>query len=165
MEKVDKGKFVSVNYKGTLENGEVFDTSEGGDPMEIMVGGGQVIQGFEEAVEGMELNEKKSFTLEPEEAYGYRDDNQLHTFSREEVPPEINPEVGDVIGLQTPDGQQIPATIAEADSEKVVVDLNHPLAGKKLNFEIEVVGVSDTPTQMQADCSSGGCDCSSGSCC
>ncbi|MFW5931317.1 MAG: FKBP-type peptidyl-prolyl cis-trans isomerase [Desulfosalsimonas sp.] len=165
MEKAERGKFVSVNYKGTLENGEVFDTSEGGDPMEIMVGGGQVIQGFEEAVEGMELNEKKSFTLEPEEAYGYRDDNQLHTFSREEVPPEINPEVGDVIGLQTPDGQQIPATIAEADSEKVVVDLNHPLAGKKLNFEIEVVGVSDTPTQMQADCSSGGCDCSSGSCC
>ncbi|MFW5874602.1 MAG: FKBP-type peptidyl-prolyl cis-trans isomerase [Desulfosalsimonas sp.] len=166
MEKVERGKFVSVEYKGTLENGEVFDTSEGTEPMEVMVGGGQVIQGFEDELVGMELNEKKSFTVEPDQAYGYRDENQLHTFSRQEVPPDVNPEIGDVIGLQTPDGQQIPATIADADSEKIVVDLNHPLAGKKLNFEIEVVGISDTPTQMQSVCGSSGCDCSSGgSCC
>lgn len=165
MEKVERSKFVSVEYKGTLENGEVFDTSEGAEPMEVMVGGGQVIQGFEDELVGMELNEKKSFTVEPDQAYGYRDENQLHTFSREEVPPDVNPEIGDVIGLQAPDGQQIPATIAEADSEKIVVDLNHPLAGKKLNFEIEVVGISDTPTQTQSMCGSSGCDCSSGSCC
>ncbi|MFP4159254.1 MAG: peptidylprolyl isomerase [Desulfobacterales bacterium] len=164
MEKVDKGKFVSVNYKGTLENGDVFDSSEGGQPMEVRIGAGQVIEGFEDALMGMELNEKKNFTLEPNEAYGHRDENQLHTFSRQEVPPEMNPEVGDVIGLQTPDGQQIPATIKEADSEKVVVDLNHPLAGEKLNFEIEVVGINDIPTQPQADCGTG-CDCSSSGCC
>lgn len=164
MQKVEKGKFVSVNYKGTLENGEVFDTSEGGQPMEVMVGAGQVIQGFEDELMGMELNEKKRFTLEPDEAYGYRDENQLHTFSREQVPPDMNPQAGDVIGLQTPDGQQIPGKIAEADAEKIVVDLNHPLAGEKLNFEIEVVGISDTPTRMQAGCASG-CDCSSSGCC
>lgn len=164
METVESGKFVTVNYKGTLESGEVFDSSEGGEPMEVKVGSGQVIQGFENALMGMALNEEKSFTLEPDEAYGFRDENQLHTFSRQEVPPEMNPQVGDVIGLQTPDGQQIPAKIAEADEEKVVVDLNHPLAGEKLNFEIQVVGISDTPTQMSADCSSGGCDCSSGCC-
>ncbi|MFO7931255.1 MAG: peptidylprolyl isomerase [Desulfosalsimonas sp.] len=164
MEKVEKGKFVSVNYKGTLENGDVFDSSEGGQPMEVRMGAGQVIEGFEDALMGMELNEKKNFTLEPNEAYGHRDENQLHTFSRQEVPPEMNPEVGDVIGLQTPDGQQIPATIKEADAEKVVVDLNHPLAGEKLNFEIEVVGINDTPTQPQADCGTG-CDCSSSGCC
>ncbi|MBS3731987.1 MAG: peptidylprolyl isomerase [Desulfobacterales bacterium] len=164
MEKVESGKFVTVNYKGTLESGEVFDSSEDGQPMEVKVGSGQVIQGFENALMGMELNEEKSFTLEPDEAYGSRDENQLHTFSRQEVPPEMNPQVGDVIGLQTPDGQQIPAKIAETDEEKVVVDLNHPLAGEKLNFEIQVVDISDTPTQMSADCSSGGCDCSSGCC-
>ncbi|MFW6081945.1 MAG: FKBP-type peptidyl-prolyl cis-trans isomerase [Desulfosalsimonas sp.] len=164
MEKVEKGKFVSVNYKGTLENGEVFDSSEGGQPMEVRMGAGKVIEGFEDALMGMELNEKKNFTLEPDEAYGHRDENQLHSFSRQEVPPEMNPEVGDVIGLQTPDGQQIPATIKEADSEKVVVDLNHPLAGEKLNFEVEVVGINDTPTQPQADCGAG-CDCSSSGCC
>lgn len=164
MEKVESGKFVTVNYKGTLESGEVFDSSESGQPMEVKVGSGQVIQGFENALMGMALNEEKSFTLEPDEAYGHRDENQLHTFSRQEVPPEMNPQVGDVIGLQTPDGQQIPAKIAETDEEKVVVDLNHPLAGEKLNFEIQVVGISDAPTQMSADCSSGGCDCSSGCC-
>ncbi|MCF8029066.1 MAG: peptidylprolyl isomerase [Desulfobacteraceae bacterium] len=164
METVESGKFVTVNYKGTLESGEVFDSSEGGQPMEVKVGSGQVIQGFENALMGMALNEEKSFTLEPDEAYGHRDENQLHTFSSQEVPPEMNPQVGDVIGLQTPDGQQIPAKVAEADEEKVVVDLNHPLAGEKLNFEIQVVGISDTPTQMSADCSSGGCDCSSGCC-
>ena len=104
MEKVESGKFVTINYKGTLESGEVFDSSEGGQPMEVKVGSGQVIQGFENALMGMELNEEKSFTLEPDEAYGFRDENQLHTFSSQEVPQEMNPQVGDVIGLQTPDG-------------------------------------------------------------
>lgn len=147
MEKVESGKFVSVDYEGKLENGEVFDSSQGGQPLEVRVGGGQVIKGFEEALMGMNLREKKTFTVSPEDAYGNRDENQLHTFSRSEVPAEMNPQVGEMIGLQTPDGQQIPATIAEADEEKIVVDLNHPLAGKSLTFEIEVVGISDTPTQ------------------
>jgi peptidylprolyl isomerase len=162
MSKVENGKFVTVNYKGTLNNGEVFDTSEGAQPMEVMVGGGQVIQGFEQALMGMALNETKAFTLEPDQAYGHRDEEQLHTFSRQEVPEEMNPQVGDVIGLQTPDGQQIPAKIAEADDEKVVVDLNHPLAGETLNFEIEVTGINDEPTQQAAGCGSG---CSSGCSC
>ncbi|MFW6283762.1 MAG: FKBP-type peptidyl-prolyl cis-trans isomerase [Desulfosalsimonas sp.] len=166
MQKVENGKFVTVNYKGTLDSGEVFDTSDESQPMEVMVGAGQVIQGFEQALLGMGVNEKKTFTLEPDQAYGHRDEEQLHTFSREEVPPEMNPQVGDVIGLQTPDGQQIPAKIAQADDEKVVVDLNHPLAGQNLNFEIEVKAINDEPTQqMQPGCDAGGCDCSSGCSC
>ncbi|MGM0453247.1 MAG: FKBP-type peptidyl-prolyl cis-trans isomerase [Thermodesulfobacteriota bacterium] len=164
MQKVENGKFVSVNYKGTLNNGDVFDSSEGGQPLELQVGAGQIIKGFEDALLGMAESETKSFTLDPEEAYGQRDENQLHTFSRQEVPEEMDPQVGEVIGLQTPDGQQIPATITEADDEKVVVDLNHPLAGESLNFEIEVLTVTDEPTQPQEGCSSGpGCD--SGCCC
>ena len=164
MQKVENGKFVSVNYKGTLENGDVFDSSEGRQPMEVMVGGGQIIKGFENALLDMALNEKKTFTLDPEDAYGYRDEEQMHTFSREEIPAEMDPQVGEVIGLQTPDGQQIPAKIAQADNEKVVVDLNHPLAGEKLTFEIEVVGINDEPTQMPQSCGSG-CECSSSGCC
>lgn len=165
MEKVESGKFVSVDYEGRLDNGEVFDSSQESQPLELQVGGGQIIKGFEDALMGMELREKKTFTLEPDEAYGNRDENQLHTFSRSEVPAEMNPQVGEMIGLQTPDGQQIPATIAEADDEKIVVDLNHPLAGKSLTFEVEVVGISDTPTQeMSPGCGceqeqSGGCSC------
>lgn len=163
MKKVENGMFVSVDYKGTLENGEEFDSSQGRQPLEVQVGAGQVIKGFEEALMGMELNEKKVFTLQPEEAYGNRDETSMHTFARSDVPPDMNPQVGDTVGLHTPDGQQIPARIAEVDSEKVVVDLNHPLAGEPLTFEIEVVGISETPTQMQGGCGSGG-DCSSGCC-
>ena len=157
MEKVESGKFVSVDYEGRLDSGEVFDSSQNRQPLEVQMGGGQVIRGFEDALMGMGLREKKVFTLEPDEAYGQRDENQLHTFSRSEVPPEMKPQVGDMIGLHTPDGQQIPATIAEADEEKIVVDLNHPLAGKSLTFEVEVIGISDTPTQpMPQGC---GCGC------
>jgi peptidylprolyl isomerase len=163
MQKVENGKFVCVDYKGTLDNGDVFDSSEGREPMEVLVGGGQVIKGFEEALMDMTVNEKKVFTIEPDAAYGHRDEDRMHTFPRKEIPADLNPEVGQLIGLQTPDGQQVPARIAEADDAKVVVDLNHPLAGETLTFEVEVVGISDTPTQSPQGCG-GGCDCSSAGC-
>jgi len=164
MQKVESGKFVSVAYKGTLDNGEVFDTTEGRNPIELQVGAGQIIQGFENELLGMALNEKKEFTLPPENAYGARDENNIHTFSREEVPAEMNPQEGEIIGLQTPDGQQIPARVAQFDEEKLVVDLNHPLADKALTFEVEVVGINDEPTQVDENCGSCGTGCSSGCC-
>ena len=161
MEKVENGIYVSVDYKGTLENGQVFDTSHGRRPLEIQVGTGQLIKGFETELMGMALNEKKVFTLAPEDAYGHRDENQTQSFPRSEVPPEMNPRVGMTIGLSNPQGQQVPARIVHLDDEKVILDLNHPLAGKSLTFEIEVVGISSTPTQTTMSCGSG-CDCSSG---
>lgn len=159
MEKVENGLFVSVNYTGTLGNGEVFDSSEGREPLEVQMGAGQMIQGFESALMGMSLNEKKTFTLEPEDAYGLRSEEHMHTFSREEVPPEMNPQEGEEILLSTPDGQQIPALIVEANDERVVVDMNHPLAGESLTFDIEIVGISKTATQEPH----GGCGCGCGS--
>jgi peptidylprolyl isomerase len=161
MQKVETGKFVSVNYTGTLENGEQFDSSEGRPPMEFKVGAGQMIKGFEAAVMGMALNEKKTITLAPGEAYGDRDDKQMHEFPRDQVPAEIDPQVGQTLALTSPQGQQIPARIAAVDQEKITFDLNHPLAGETLIFDIEVVGISDVPTQQPAGCGSG-CDCSSG---
>ena len=162
MYKVKTGHYVTVHYKGTLENGEVFDTSEGRHPMEVHMGAGQVITGFENALMGMALNEKKVFTLDPEEAYGFKDESLTHSFARWEVPAEMDVEVGQTVALSSPEGQQVPAQIVEADDKKVVVDLNHPLAGKTLNFDIEVVGISDSPTQQPADCGTG-CHCKSGS--
>lgn len=161
MQKVETGKFVSVNYTGTLENGEQFDSSEGRPPLEFKVGAGQMIKGFEAAVMGMALNEKKTITLAPKEAYGDRDDKQMHEFPRDQVPADIDPQVGQTLALTSPQGQQIPARIAAVDQEKITFDLNHPLAGETLNFDIEVVGISDAPTQQPAGCGSG-CDCSSG---
>lgn len=158
MQKVEEGLYVSVHYKGTLDSGEIFDSSEGRAPLEVQMGAGQLIQGFEAALAGMTLNEKKTFTLAPEEAYGMRDDKRMHHFPRTEVPPEMNPQVGQAIALTASDGRQIPARIAAVNDEQITVDLNHPLAGEALTFDIEVVGISPTATQKHAGCG-GGCNC------
>lgn len=159
MEKVADGLFVSVDYKGTLQNGETFDTSEGRQPLEVQMGAGQLIKGFENALMGMVLNEKKTFTLTAEEAYGAVDEDRKHTFARDDVPAEMDPQVGQTVGLTTHDGQQVPARIIAVNEEGVTVDLNHPLAGESLTFAIEVVGINAAATQP-AGCGCG-CDCAS----
>jgi len=161
MKKVESGMFVSVDYKGTLTSGDVFDTSHGRQPLEVKVGAGQLITGFENELTGMSLNQKKTFTLDPEEAYGQRNESLTQDFPRADIPPEVNPTIGMTVGMHTPEGQQVPANIVHLDDEKVTLDMNHPLAGESLTFEIEVVGISDTPTQAPAGCGCG-CDCSSG---
>jgi peptidylprolyl isomerase len=161
MENVKNGLFVSIDYKGTLQNGDIFDTSHGGQPLEIQVGCGRLIKGFEEALMGMEINEKKNFTLSPEDAYGQRDDNLSRTFDRSDVPPGMELELGQTIALRSPEGQSLPAKIMHLDDKSVELDLNHPLAGETLTFDIEVVGISETATQAPVGCGSG-CDCSSG---
>jgi len=161
VEKVENGIFVSVDYKGTLENGQVFDTSQGRQPLEIQMGAGQLIEGFETELMGMTLNEKKVFTLAPENAYGKRDESLTQSFPTSEVPPGMNPCVGMTVGLTTPEGRQVPARIVHLDDDKLSMDLNHPLAGESLTFEIEVVGISTTQTQTPMACGSG-CNCSSG---
>ena len=163
MQKVEDGLYVSVEYTGKLDDGETFDTSRGRQPLEFQVGAGQMITGFENAVMGMGLNEKKVFTLNPDEAYGERDEGQMHQFPRADVPEDMQPEVGDCVTLTTPEGNHIQAVVSSVDDENLTFDLNHPLAGKNLTFEIEVVGISPTPTQ-EVGCGSG-CECSSGCSC
>ena len=141
METVEKGKLVQIHYTGTLQSGEVFDSSEGREPLEVTVGDGLLISGFEEALLGMSLNEKKVFTLAPEEAYGKRDEDALRTFSQEEIPPDLNVEKGQMVALTTPEGDQIPAKVVEVDNASLTVDFNHPLAGETLTFEVKVVGI------------------------
>lgn len=158
MNTVEDGLFVSVEYTGALDNGEIFDTSQGRKPLEVEMGTGRLIKGFEEALIGMALNEKKTFTVEPEDAYGVRNEDYVRSFNRTEIPPEINPEAGQTLALNTQSGHQIPARVTHVDDEKITVDMNHPLAGEALTFQIQVVGISDTPTQDQAGC---GCGCDS----
>lgn len=167
MQKVESGLFVSVDYTGTLDSGEVFDSSEGRQPLEVQMGAGNVIPGFETALMGMALNESKTVTLPPEEAYGQRDESRMHDFPTSDIPEGMTPQVGQTLMLSTPQGQQIPAKVDSIDDEKVVFDLNHPLAGQALTFEIKVVGISDTATQQHAGCDSegcGGCDCGGDGC-
>lgn len=163
MKKVENGMFVSVHYKGTLKNGETFDSNHENNPLEVEIGSGALIKGFENALMGMSLNEKKAFSIETEEAYGQRDESLVYSFARKDIPADMELEVGQMVGLNSPQGHQIPAQVVEVNDEKVTVDMNHPLAGEKLNFEIEIIGISDTPTQTSTACGSG-CGCSSECC-
>ena len=157
MQKVESGLFVSIDYTGTLDDGDVFDSSKGRAPLEVQMGTGSLISGFESALMGMSLNESKTFTLSPAEAYGERDPQRMHEFPRSQVPEGVSPEVGQTLSLRTPDGHEIPARVDSIDETKIVFDLNHPLAGKSLTFDITVVGISQTATQQHQSC---GCDCS-----
>lgn len=160
MQEVKNGLFVSVDYTASLENGEQVDSSEGRAPLEFKVGEGRVIKGFEDAVLGMALNEKKTFTLAPEEAYGQRDESYTHEIPKTQIPAQVDPQVGQTLALRSPDGREIPARIAAVDDEKVTFDLNHPLAGESLTFEIQIKSISDAPTQQNAGCGcSSECDC------
>jgi peptidylprolyl isomerase len=163
MKKVEDGHFVKVDYTGTFEDGETFDTSRGAHPIEVHIGQGGVIKGFEDALMGMAVKETKTFTLAPEEAYGPRRDDLEQTFQRSELPEGFDPQVGQVLALRNPQGGQIPATVKHADDEKVTVDLNHPLAGKSLTFDIEVVEINNESSQPACEpsaCSSCGSNCS-----
>jgi peptidylprolyl isomerase len=169
MEKVEKGLFVSVDYTGTLDDGVVFDSSEGRQPLEVQMGAGSVIPGFENALLGMFLNETKTVTLAPGEAYGHRDESRMHNFPKSEIPPGMEPQVGQTLMLSTPHGKQVPAQVSSMDDVHVTFDLNHPLAGKALTFELKVVGISNAATQSHEGCGSGcaggGCDCDGHDCC
>lgn len=140
----EEGKKVKVNYKGTLEDGSVFDSSEGKDPIEFEIGGKQVVPGFENAVKGMKVGEKKSVTLEPKDAYGDQNPQLIQDVPMDALKQSgIKPEVGMVLGIQHPKmpGQQLPAKIMEVGKETVKMDLNHPLAGKTLTFNVELLSV------------------------
>ena len=169
MDKVASGLFVSVDYTGTLDNGDVFDSSQGRQPLEVQIGAGNVIPGFESALMDMTLNETKTFTLAPDDAYGHRDESRMHEFPKADIPAGMEPEVGQTLMLSTPQGQQLPARVERIDDDNVVFDLNHPLAGQSLTFRIEVVGINQTATQAHSGCgshcSSGGCDCGDDGCC
>ena len=163
MDKVENGHYVSVAYTGKLANGDVFDSSEGRQPLEVHMGAGQMIKGFESQLMGMAVNEKKVFTLSSEDAYGERSDELMQAVPRSEVPPDMDLQIGMIVGMMTPDGHKVPARIVQLDDKQLTIDLNHPLAGESLTFEIEVVGISSTPTQesMGCDCGhecSGECD-------
>ena len=138
------GKKVKVHYKGTLDNGEVFDSSyERDEPIEFTSMAGQVVKGFDEAVRDMEVGDKKTIHLEPEEAYGEAQEELIQTIPLDRIPNGNDlPESGTVY-FQGPDGMPIPAEIVKIEDGNVTFDMNHPLAGKPLNFELELVEVSD----------------------
>jgi peptidylprolyl isomerase len=142
MSKAKSGDAVKINYKGSLDDGTVFDSSEGREPLSFTLGGGQVIPGFDDAVSGMAVGESKTVNIPADKAYGQRNDEMIIEAPRDQVPPEINPEVGQQLQMGGPNGETVVVTIVEVTDKHIKLDANPPLAGKDLNFDIELVSIN-----------------------
>lgn len=141
MSQAKTGDTVKIHYSGTLDDGTPFDSSAGRDPLEFELGSGQVIPGFDRAVEGMAVGEQKSVKIPPEEAYGPRHDQMIQEVPKSALPEGLNPEEGMALRAQQPDGQVINLTVTTVGDDSITVDANHPLAGQSLNFDIELVAI------------------------
>lgn len=141
MAQAKEGDKVSIHYTGRLDDGTVFDTSENRDPLEFTLGEGKVIPGFENAVKGMSEGETKTARIPSEEAYGSRRDDLVLDVPQEQLPEEIDPQVGQRLQMQAGDGQTFQVVITDVGDDTVEVDANHPLAGEDLTFDIELVEV------------------------
>jgi len=141
MSKAKKGDNVKVHYKGTLTSGEQFDSSEGREPLAFTVGAGQMIKGFDEAIPGMAVGEKKTINISPENAYGEKNKDAIIEFPKSNIPAEMNLEPGMRLQLQNEAGHPIPVVVTEIKDDVVILDANHELAGKELVFDIELVEI------------------------
>lgn len=140
--KAENGSTVKVHYTGTLEDGTVFDSSEGREPLQFTVGSGEVIPGFDAAVMGLESGESRTTTIPANQAYGPHMPGQIIEVPRDGIPPDFKPAIGDVVQLKDPQGQPLQATVEEINEDIIKFDANHPLAGKDLTFEIKVMAIN-----------------------
>ena len=143
MAQANEGDEVQVHYTGKLEDGTIFDSSEDGEPLSFTIGENRVIPGFEQAVTGMEPGDTKTAEVEPEQAYGEHREDMVMEMERDQIPGEVDPEVGQQLQLRLENGQTVPVLITALGEDTVTIDANHPLAGRKLIFDIEVVDVAE----------------------
>jgi FKBP-type peptidyl-prolyl cis-trans isomerase 2 len=141
MEQAKQGDTVKVHYTGKLENGTVFDTSRNRHPLQFTIGRGQVITGFEQAVVGMNTGESKTTTVPVDQAYGPRRQDMIITMERSQLPPDLNPNIGQRLELTQMDDQKVLVTVTGITTTTLTLDANHPLAGKSLTFDIELFGI------------------------
>ncbi|PHR23366.1 MAG: peptidylprolyl isomerase [Hoeflea sp.] len=141
MSEAKSGDTVRINYTGKLTDGTQFDSSEGREPLEFQVGSGQIISGLDREVEGMKVGDKQTVTVPAEEAYGAHDPAKVQQVPRSALPPELEPQEGMQLQAQTPQGGQVALMITSVGEQEITVDANHPLAGKDLVFDIEMVEI------------------------
>lgn len=142
MAPASKGDKVKVHYTGTFkENGEVFDSSRDGEPLEFVLGEGMVIAGFEGAVLGLNPGESVSVEVDPEDGYGHYNEQLAFEVRREQLPPEVEPELNMMLEVRTEEGEAAYVTVTEVNDETVTLDGNHPLADKVLKFDVELVEI------------------------
>lgn len=141
MSKVKQNDTVRVHYTGKLTNGQVFDSSLDREPLEVTLGQGMLIPGFEQALIDMEVNEKKTINIPKDEAYGDVKEELFHKVMNEQLPPEIKPEIGMGLTSTAEDGTQYQFRIAQVNDDHIIVDGNHPLAGQDLVFDLELIEI------------------------
>lgn len=138
---VESGKVVTVHYTGKLADGEMFDSSEGRDPLKFQVGSGQIIRGFEQAILGKSIGEKVTVNIPVEEAYGQVREDLIVTVPKSQLPGDV--QIGQPLQAQGNEGQTINVVVKEIAEENVIIDGNHPLAGQELEFFIEIISIED----------------------
>ena len=143
MKQVKEGDVVKVHYTGKLSNGEQFDSSVGREPLEFTVGAGQMIKGFDAAMPGMNLGDKKTISIAPEDGYGARSEDAIIEFPKENVPPDMKLEAGMPLTLSNQAGQPVPVIVLEVKDDVIILDANHFLAGQELIFDIELVEIAE----------------------
>jgi peptidylprolyl isomerase len=141
MTDVKTGDTVRIHYTGTLTDGTTFDSSEGRDPLEFTVGSGQIIPGLDKAIPGMSVGDRKTVNVPADEAYGPHNPAATQAVPRAEIPDNIPLDIGSKLQVQMSGGQVVPVTVAHVTEEEVLLDANHPLAGKDLTFAIELVEI------------------------
>jgi peptidylprolyl isomerase len=141
MKQVKEGDVVKVHYTGKLVNGEQFDSSVDREPLEFTVGAGQMIKGFDAAMPGMNLGEKKTINIAPEDGYGHRSEEAIIEFPKENVPADMKLEPGMPLTLSNQQGQPVQVIVVEVKDDVIVLDANHFLAGQELIFDIELVEI------------------------
>ena len=140
--RVETGHRIRVHYTGKLTDGSVFDSSTGKEPLEFVVGAGQMIPGFDAGVVGMEIGEERTLTLPPEEAYGVRDEEMVFRFPRSMLPKGYSPVIGEMLRMTSNDGSPLRVTIRKVEGEQVLLDANHFLAGESLIFTVKLVEIT-----------------------
>ncbi|WP_338731057.1 FKBP-type peptidyl-prolyl cis-trans isomerase [Mangrovimonas cancribranchiae] len=141
MSQVKENDTVKVHYTGKLSNGQVFDSSLEREPLEATLGQGMLIPGFEKAIVDMKVNEKKTVNIPKEEAYGEVNKELFHEVKKEQLPDDIEPQVGMGLTSRAEDGREYQFRIAEVNEDNIIVDGNHPLAGQDLTFELELIEI------------------------
>ena len=136
------GDTVQVHYKGTFEDGTVFDSSEGGDPLRFTIGEEQVIRGFEDAIVGMAVGDRKREVISADRAYGTHEEDLVFSVGRDQLPDGTSVEVGDTLRIGFADGQTAAVQVAEIGDDTLTLDANHPLAGKTLIFDLQLVDIT-----------------------
>lgn len=141
MGQAQSGDTVKIHYTGKLDDGTQFDSSSGRDPLEFQLGDGQVIRGFEDAVQGMAVGDSKDVSLEPDDAYGQRHEHLVQEVPRSALPDDLSPEEGMALQATDPQGQVTQFAVIAVSADTITLDANHPLAGQTLHFNLELVAI------------------------